>query len=225
MQKCSLPDFLLRCSFVAVFLAASVQAHALDSPVIINCGTATKLTLPTHVEFLFNREFGGESLSEAVAQCDAYRHAALAQIRDAELQPTDIRMTPVLPVSSCMVSSGILVQFSMSSFNTPSGAALFAALSDRLSLLASEMQASLEDPFFFTMQKEAIEAEVVARATENAFPHAEAVSEALKSTIYAIEKVEIKEVVWEQQPQKQYGESAQIGCTAKVQVTYMMTTQ
>lgn len=203
----------------------SFQSHALETPVIVNQGEASKLTAPTLVEFLFLREFGGETLGEAVAACESYRHAALAQIRDEEVQPHDIRLSPVMIRSSFLVASVIKVQYPMAVYNSPAGAGLLANLCDTMSTLATTLNASLEGPVFTTAQAEAVEAEVVARATENAYPNAEAISEALKSTIFAIEKVEILEVTWDQHPKEQYGETGQIACTARVEVTYMLTTQ
>lgn len=217
--------FRMTPSIVLGLLLASVPLHALETPVIINKGEATKLTTPTQVEFVFTREFCGETLAEAVTECDAYRHAALALIHEGELQPADIRLSPVIMQSSSLVRASIALQFSMASFNVPSGAELLAALCDDMVDLADTLNATLKGPEFSTAQGAAVEAEVIARATENAFPHAEAISDALKSTIFAIEKVEILEVSWDQHPEEQYGETAQIACTAKVEVTYMLTTQ
>ena len=223
MKALSSVRILFPVLFICVLISADL--HALETPVIINRGEATKLATPSQVEFVFKREFGGERLSEAVAGCEAYRHAALALIRESELQPADIHMSPVVLRSSCLAGSSIALQFSMAAFNGPSGAELLAALCDKMTDLAATLNASLDGPSFSTAQAATVEADAVARATENAYPHADAISDAQKSTIFAIEKVEILEVTWEQHPEEQYGETAQIACTAKVEVTYMLTTQ
>ncbi|MCK5862635.1 MAG: hypothetical protein KAH38_09125, partial [Candidatus Hydrogenedentes bacterium] len=67
--------------------------------------------------------------------------------------------------------------------------------------------------------------EAVAHATENAYPPAEAVAMAVKTNIYAVDRVEVLSIEWVQRPEGQTTEVPQIACLAKVQVTYALSPQ
>ena len=87
------------------------------------------------------------------------------------------------------------------------------------------MKCTLSDPEFIAGDPESVMADAVARATENAYPPAEAVALAVKTNIYAVDKVEVLSVDWDQKPEDQSSEVPQIACKAQVQVTYALAPQ
>lgn len=213
-----------------VFCLAVVcmTAFATDQPVIVNTGEATVFTNPGTVEFKFVRHFIGETLQDAMEQYNAFIEAAPQAVRGSELQPTEILTAPPLitSVEQKQVQALVTVRFSMSVFNTAkTGPVQFAALCDKLAALAETMSCAFAVPVFIASDPEVTMTEAVARATENAYPPAEAVAMSVKTNIYAVDRVDVVSIEWEQQPKGQVTEVPQIGCTATVQVTYALAPQ
>ena len=203
-------------------------AFATDQPVIVNMGEASVLINPGLVEFKFIRHFIGETLEDAIAQYNAFIEAAPQAVRGSELQPTEIATAPpiITSLEQKQVQASFRVCFSMAVFNTAkTGPLQFAALCDKLSALAGTMSCTLAPLEFVASDTEIVMAEAVARATENAYPPAEAVALAVKTNIYAVDRVDVVSIEWEQQPEDQATEVPQMACHAKVQVTYALAPQ
>ncbi len=212
-------------ALMAILLLSSALCHGAERPVIVNVGEATVLTLPGQVEFRFVRHFTADTLEDSVEQCDTFLRAATQAIRGAELQPTEIRTMPPLIISmpQRQTQASFSVRFSMAVFNTPrTGPKQFGALYDKLAQLAETMKCTLSAPRLIAADEEAVMAAAITRATENAYPSAEAVALAVKSSIYAVDTVEILAVEWQQVPEKQTAETPQIACRAQVRVTYAL---
>lgn len=220
---------MLRYMFFAIlFTAAAAGALATEQPVIVNTGEALVMIAPGTVEFKFVRHFSGETLQDAIEQYNAFIEAAPKAIRGSEMQPTEIMTSPPVlrSLEQRQVESHVRVRFSMAVFNTAkTGPLQFAALCEKLAALAETMKCSLAAPEFLAGDPESVLAEAVARATENAYPPAEAIAVAVKTNIYAVDKVEVIAIEWEQKPENQTAEISQIACKAKVQVTYALSPQ
>jgi len=220
---------MLRSLFILILsLGVATAAFASEQPVIVNTGEAVVLTLPGTVEFMFVRHFSGETLQNAIEQCNAFIEAAPQAIRGSELQPTEIQISPPIFTSLEQRQVGALLhaRFSMAIFNTAkTGPLQFAALWEKLAALATTMKCALSDPEFIAGDPESVMADAVARATENAYPPAEAIAVAVKTNIYAVDKVEVLAIEWDQKPENQTADVPQIACKAKVQVTYALAPQ
>ncbi len=214
--------------FILLMAVTFASGFASEQPVIVNTGDATIFVLPGTVEYDFIRHFTGETLQNAIEQYNAYLESALQTIRGSELQPTEILASPPLikSVEEHQVQSRIQVRFSMAVFNTPkTGPQQFAALCDKMNEMAKTLGCTMSMPKFTAGDPETVMGEAVARATENAYPPAEAVAIAVKTNIYAVDKVEVLSIEWEQNPENQTTEVLQIACKATVQVTYALAPQ
>ncbi len=212
----------------ASVLLVSAGAFAVSQPVVVNTAEGVALTNPGSVEFTFVRHISDGSLATAMERIQTFIEAAPTAIRGADLQPTEITTAPpiITAFMQRQVRATVTVRFSMAVFNTAkTGPAQFAALCDKVTALASTMNATLSDPVFYAADPDSVIERAVARATENAYPAAEAVASVVRSNIYAVDKVEVLEVTWEQQPEGQTTDVPQIGCRAKVQVTYALAPQ
>lgn len=229
MNNVSQPFPLCRVSLLALLMCLPALCWAVEAPpTIINVGEAEALAAIGQVEFLFVRHFIADTLEESVTLCETWLGAAPQAIRGSELQPLEMRTSPpvITSVAEHQCRGSVTVRFGMAAFNTPkTGPTQFAALCDKLAGLAATMKATLSSPIFHPAEKDTIEAGVLAHATENAYLPAEAVAVAVKSGIFAIDNVEVLELVWEQQPEAQYGDAIQLNCKARVQVTYVLSPQ
>lgn len=210
--------------FLACIFSDGV-AHAVEQPVIVSVGEAEVLVLPGQVEFRFVRHFTADTLEDSIEQCDTFLRAAPQAVRGSELQPADIRTAPPLitAMAQNQTQASFVVRFSMALFNTAkTGPKQFGALCDKLMQLADTMRCTLSHPHFIAANEDAVIATAIARATENAYPSAEAVAGAVKSNIYAVDSVVILDVEWDQQPLGQSAEVPQLACRARVQVTYTL---
>lgn len=205
--------------------ALSATGVPIEQPVILNTGEAVVFVLPGQVEFKFVRHFSADTLQAAIEQYNAYVEAAPQAIRGSELQPLEIKTAPPLITSLAyhQVQASVTVRFSMAVFNTAkTGPTQFAALCDKMNALAETMKSTLASPLLLANDPDMFMSAAVARATENAYPSAEAVAAAVKTTIYAVDKVEVLETEWVQQPEDQQTEVPHLGCRAKVRVTYAL---
>ncbi|HDP35373.1 MAG TPA: hypothetical protein ENN29_09720 [Candidatus Hydrogenedentes bacterium] len=212
----------------AIATIIATTASAADQPVILNVGEASVFVNPGVVEFTFIRHFSGDTLQSAIEQFDAFIQAAPTAVRGSELQPTEILTAPpiITSMEQRQVKASFRVRFSMAVFNTAkTGPAQFAALCDKLAALADTMKCTLAPFELFAPDPDSVIAAAVTRATENAYPPAEAVATAVKTNIYAVDRVEVLEVEWEQRPAGQTAEVPQLACKAKVQVTYALAPQ
>lgn len=216
---------------LVILLSATAAVQAAEPPApptVINIGEAEVFAAIGQVEFRFIRHFIGATLEESVTQCQTFLEAAPQAIRGSELQPLEIKNSPpeVTSIADHQTRAIVTVRFGMAAFNAAkTGPVQFAALCDKLAGVAETMKATLSSPKYYPADKDAVEAGVIARATEQAYLPAEAVAVAVKSSIFAIDKVEILELEWEQQPDEQVNEVPQMRCRARVQVVYVLGAQ
>ncbi len=209
-------------------LLVSAYAVGMNQPIIVNVAEASVLTSPGAVEFQFIRHFSDATLEAAMEQYETFIRAVPQAVRGADLQPTEINTAPPIIVSLAQrqVKASFTVRFSMAIFNTPkTGTVQFAALCDKLAALADTLQCTLAHPAFYASDPESVVERAVARATENAYPAADAIATAVKTNIYAVDRVDIIEISWDQEPEGQTAETPQISCRAVVQVTYALAPQ
>lgn len=229
MNKIRTRPLIYRVFLLPALMCIAASTQAADAPpTIVNVGEAETLAAIGQVEFLFVRHFIADTLEESVTLCETFLEAAPQAIRGSELQPLEIRTSPpvITSVSEHQSRATVAVRFGMAAFNTAkTGPTQFAALCDKLTGLATTMKATLSSPDFRPAEQENTEANVLARATENAYLPAEAVAVAVKSAIFAIDNVKVLELTWEQQPEAQYGDAPQLNCRARVQVTYVLSPQ
>ena len=85
------------------------------------------------------------------------------------------------------------------------------------------MACDLEGPFLGVEERAPVEQAAIAMATENAYPHAEAVASVMTADIAAVEKVTVVDVAWNRDPATRTTQPdiRHVTCTAKVKVSYL----
>jgi len=225
------PSTLRGRHLVLALFAASLAVSAFGQeppPTIVSTGEATVYSSVGQVEFRFVRHFIADTLEASITECQTFLEAAPQAIRGADLQPLELKASPPLitSLSEHQTRAVVTVRFGMAAFNAANtGPLQFAALCDKLAGLADTMKATLSSPVYAAAQEDPVEAAVVSAAMEKAYLPAEAAAQAVKSAIYAVDSIEVVELVWEQQPDPQPGDVHQIACRGRVQVTYVLTPQ
>lgn len=212
---------------VAIFavLAAQAWSRAADTPVIINTGTATATSLPGMVEFVFTKSFEAESMKKAIEAANLYLAEAQQKLRTGEMQPAEVAAIPpaVAQYAPAGVTASVRARFGMSALNAPStGPVQFGALCDMMAATAAALGAGLSPPALLPADRDFLADRAVTMATENAYSQAEAVASAVKSAIYSVREAEILDITWTTSPAEEPGEVPQVGCTARVRVTYLL---
>jgi len=217
---------LLRSAMVlGILLLLSAAGRAADTPVVVNTGVGTALTVPGSVVFTFRKAFTGADVKSAVEAAGAFTAEAQQALRSGEVQPAVVSAVPpsVTALSPAQVWAEVRAEFLMATMNTPStGPVQYGLLCDKMSALAAAQGATLEQPKLLPPDRDLTADAAVAKAVELAYSQAEAVAITVRSAIYAVGSAEILEVAWEDQPAAEPGEVPQIKCTARVRMTYTL---
>ncbi len=215
---------LFRFVMVLTLLLLPAAGRAADTPVVINTGVGTALTVPGSVLFTFQKSFEGPDVKSAVESAGAFIAEMQQLLRSGEVQPAVVSSVPPLVVDLApRVWAEVRAEFLMTTMNTPStGPVQYGLLCDKMSALAAAQGAKLEQPKLLPLDRDLTADAAVAKAVELAYSQAEAVATAVRSAIYAVGSAEILEVTWEDKPALEPGEVAQINCTARVRMTYTL---
>jgi uncharacterized protein YggE len=102
------------------------------------------------------------------------------------------------------------------------GARQFAGLCDNLRAVAAQVGTSIDGPLLIVSDDDGIVRSAVTKATENAYPPAEAIARELNSNVYAVAAVTVESLVWNAAPEVRAAQPAirQVSCTATVRVAY-----
>lgn len=105
------------------------------------------------------------------------------------------------------------------------GNLLFAKLWDKMRNLAAEFSADLKGPYLRVQNEETVIRSAINSAVENAYQPADAGAGALRGGIYAIDKIEINKIEWENDGRKE-GDTisiTELRCKTTVTVTYLVS--
>ena len=215
---------LFRFVMVLTLLLLPAAGRAADTPVVINTGVGTALTVPGSVVFTFQKIFDGPDVKSAVEAAGAFTAEMQQLLRSGEVQPAVVSVVPPLVTDLApAVWVQVRAEFLMTTMNTPStGPVQYGLLCDKMSALAAAQGAKLEQPRLLPSDSETTANAAVTKAAENAYAQAEAMALAVKSAIYAVESAEILEITWGDTPAVEPGEVPQIKCTARVRITYTL---
>ena len=216
---------IFRAAALFAILVVPAVARAVETPAIINTGSGTVTSPPGTVEFVFSRDFQAETVKAAIEAANLYLAEAQQSLRTGEMQPTEVAAIPasLLTYAPAAVTASVRARFSMAALNAPStGPVQFGALCDKMTAAAATLGAVLRPPVLLPAERDFLADKAVALATENAYSQAEAVASAVKSAIYSVREAEILDITWTTSPVEEPGEVPQVGCTAKVRVTYLL---
>jgi len=221
----------MRTLLLLTALLASPGAFAQqDISRIETIGQYTLYAPPTHVEFWLFYSARDANLELAMADAEAFEGRLREKLQDRELQPGNFEISaPAVPdVRDNRVEISALLRFSMASFYHPqTGPGEFAKLCDRIRRIAEELESEVTGPTLDSTDRESLMRQVLVRATEDAYPAAEAIAGTLRGSIREVETVQVLEVVWNQ-PLEFQGTTPsvrQLALTARVRVTYTVSAQ
>ncbi|HNR30197.1 MAG TPA: SIMPL domain-containing protein [Candidatus Hydrogenedentes bacterium] len=219
----------MRYGFVGVcgLWAWSFLASAQDPPIpVIECeGKATVFAAPTFAEFWMHSVVEKDTIIESMNETITFETRLREALAARSLAPNDIefRAAAVPDVNHPEVTAAARLRFHMSNFaSVETGPQQFAALCDKLADLAEASGFLIEGPFFTMQNPDTLIRSAVAKATEQAYPTAEAVAAALKTGIYAVSAVNVVEVSWDQAEEVRGIQPTlrQVSCTVRVRVVY-----
>lgn len=213
-----------RRALAGVLSLAGAAALAQSPPPasIVSEGSATSDVTPTYVEFELTRRATGNSLVESMRKALAFEEALDAVLEKEELRPaTLLVLGPTIPsAQKAEAIVGARLRFDLSVGNTAVNRALaYAALTDGVRRVADELQCTIAGPKLGVYERDAIEQETIARATENALYKADPIAAIMDARIVAVHSVAVLEVAWAGSGLGRHGVSS-IACTARVRVTY-----
>lgn len=197
-------------------------------PQIKNTGTATVYAPPAHADFWLHFSVCEETLEKSMGAAIKFEENLRGRITAAELRTSDLYLSA--PAISDMqqekrVRVSARVRFPMGSFLSPeSGPGQFARLCDKMALISEGLGCAIEGPLLEAANRESVMQAAVTAATENAFPTADAIAGTLRGSIYAVDTVRVKEIIWNDAPEIRSVEPnmQQVSCTARVEVTYSL---
>ena len=195
---------------------------------IVSQGQGEVSAVPTHVEFQFIRIAKDSSFDLALKGIQDFETKLRLKFTEESPRPLEIqvsgpsyRLTP-----EPQVEIRITAVFSLSGIvSVENGPQLFAKLWDKMRSLANDFSAELECPCFRVQNEEAVVRSAINSAVEKAYPLADAGAGALRSGIFAVEKIEINKIEWEHAGKKE-GENVSITelrCKTSVTVTYLVS--
>ncbi len=225
-------EYRMRFTLIMPLTILGVASHALaqevNPPQIRSLGVATVYAVPAHVDFWLHLTVTDETLEKSMGAAAQFEENLRGRLTAAELRASDIYVSP--PAVSDMqeekaVRMSARVRFPMASFVSPeTGPAFFGRLCDKMASIAEGLACMTEGPIFEPANRESMVQAAVTAATENAYPVADAVAGALRGSIYAVDTVRVREIIWNDAPNVKgvQPNMQQVSCTARVEVIYML---
>jgi len=224
---------LAAATLLPVLLSCLAYAQELQPPYVESTGEATVYGIPTHADFWFQARRTAATLAEAMTAAQQFESQVRARLTESELKPTEFEVTtPAVGALGSDQRDSVFVaarlRFPLSAYqNNEEGPQQFAQVCDKLKALATTVDAELEGPSILTANQKPLLQTAVAAAAENAYPAAEALAGTLKNSIYAVDSMQIEEVVWNQPRDGVNAEPTirQISCMVRVRALYVLSQQ
>jgi len=173
------------------------SAHA-TGPLIESTGTATIDVEPDEIVFLARQRYADASLESGNDRATAMRRTLESGMNDLELRP--LRVSPVqigLDLDGApAVSAELELAFAAGANDGPLPREAVARLAERLRKLAVATDIDIRFAGFAIREPETVEQDAVARATENALYHADAVGALVNAHVAGVERVTVDTVNW-----------------------------
>ncbi len=195
---------------------------------VVSQGKGFAIAVPTHVEFQFIRTAQDNSFELAFKCLQDFETKLRLKFTEESPRPVEIQnWGPFYSIKTePQIEMRITAVFSLAGIvSVENGALLFAKLWDKMRNLATEFTADLKGPFLRVQNEEAVIRSAVNSAIENAYQPADAGAGALRGGIYAIEKVEINKIEWENDGRKEEDTLSlnELRCNSTVTVTYLVS--
>lgn len=215
---------------LALGLCLLVQAQETPVSRIEAIGQSTTYATPTHADFWLHFQARDANMELAMKAVQEFEGKLQAKVAEAELRPSAFEISaPAVPdVRENRAVVTALMRFPMINFaNIETGPAEFARLCDKLNEIAKALQCEITGPSLDTTERNTLLQAALTAATESAYPSGEAIARTLNSSIWAVETVQVLEVLWNEPLEFQGVEPTlrQMSCTAKVRVTYALRGQ
>lgn len=207
------------------FIASMATAQEAPATVIETEGRATVFASPTFADFWLHAIAAKETVIEGMNEMTTFEMRVREALAARALTPNDIevRAPAIADVNEAQVTIAARLRFNMSNFaSIETGPQQFAALCDKLADLGKGLELAVEGPIFTVHPPDTMVRSAVAKATEQAYPAAEAIATELKTTIYAVSAVSVIDIVWNQAEEVRGVQPTlrQVSCTARVRVVY-----
>ena len=214
---------------LCAFLFSTVcAAQDVGVTLIESTGTGTVHGVPTHVDFWVHREVEGESNEAAIVQAERLEGELLRALEEAKTPRVTLEVTgpAVSDLDKKWAVSSARMRFTVVHYGDSAKTVReFGMLCDKVAAAAASVGGTLRGPQLDTSQRDALMKQAVKLAIENAYPAAEAASEALKSSFYSVDSVRITSITWNRTPDSEAPEPnlRRISCTAELRVVYAVT--
>lgn len=213
--------------FLALGLSIAAGAQQAPTSRIETLGQTTVYAPPTHVEFWLHFQARDANIELAMKAVQEFEGKLHAKVTEEELRPSNVEISaPSIPdVREPRAVVSAVVRYPMSSFaNAQTGPGEFAKLCDKMTEIAKALECEVTGPTLDTTERDTMVQSAVTASTENAYPAGEAIARTLNSSIYAVESVQVLEVLWNEPLEYQGVEPTlrQMSCTARVRVTYAL---
>ncbi len=218
-------QLVLLCS-VLFGLSQGALGQTEASPTVDSSGEATVEAAPGFVEFILTLRESGASLEASTQRVLQFEQNLRQALEDLDL-PTGIVQTSGVRTADAESTAATVharVRFPFAPTSTPSDRARdLASLADRLRKAARSLDFEIKGPFFGVEDKETVEQEAIARATENALYKSDAVASLMNASIVAVRSVSVLDVRWGNQDSDIPGSGSdvkQLLCMVRVRVVY-----
>jgi len=203
----------------------ALAAAAGEVPVVIATGEGESHSLPEFAVFALEKSFTADTLKSATDTCRQWLGMAIDCFKKEDLLASEIEAgyPRITSLDEKTVSGRITVRFAMKVFNEASASGpSFGALCDTLLAAAAELGATLSMEPWVPADREKAEQEALIQAAAAAYPGAEAIAGAVRSSIYAVQSIEILEVTWTPHPEAISGDRPLLRCHARVKAVYQL---
>jgi hypothetical protein len=176
--------------------------------------------------FRFAYEATGDTAAEGAEKALQFPDALRKAVKDAAIDTDTLVFSgigvPDMNQPRAVVSAELsipLLRFATARDKTLA----FAAFCDSVRGVAAQAGSRVEGPILRIDAEQTIEQQAIARATENALYKADAVAAIMKARIYEVERVMVRDVVWDQpiaDGPPFTPDITRIACSARVTVVY-----
>ncbi len=224
----------MRCIFVSMvaclFLSLPAFSQTLPAPMVVSPGEATVYGTPAYADFWLHFESKDADVERAIAGANSFGGDVQRLMTEEELRASEFEVSApaVIALAENTAKVSARLRFTLTNYTKPEeGPRQFGRLCDTIKRIAEALECEAEGPVLGTTESEELARSAVAAAVEQAYPKADAVAGILKSTVYAVDTIEIGDVTFNQALDTRWEEPnlRQISCSARVKVTYTLASQ
>lgn len=187
-------------TILAGLLCAAASAQ--QQTIIESEGKASADVPPNEVQFHFIKEFDGPTLDDVSAQAAAFEKATAKALDDLDVTPLrlDTVRLMVPQFQQASATGELVMRFAVPGTSaTPSagGPPVLAELAEKLRKAGVSLRAEVRFGGFAVTDPAPVEQDVLARASENALYHAEALGALIEGRVTGVERISVEETRWE----------------------------